>query len=262
MINPHTKTGEDLAHVAEHLATWPSDTDFVHVKSDVIHMIEGGSSLAVSYISREQWAAAKSLHQYWFPEKQPKPEGFCDVCGDTHCIHELYPGICAEYDGGMVSLDLAKAIYNGDFRPENAEDSMNKTSDLVHRSIICPEHGLQDGLTFCPDCLADQASAKEEDELSRMAQIDICNQVGAFSTPEEDEAFAAIEKKQKRYQDAQGEDWIDEAARTFTPEEFRGAMKFTIGKYVRRMGKKDSRPHEIEKIRDYTARWLEVEKGR
>jgi hypothetical protein len=83
-----------------------------------------------------------------------------------------------------------------------------------------------------------------------------------FSTPEEDEAFAAIEKKQERYQDAQGEDWIDEAARTFTAEEFRGAMKFTLGKYVRRAGKKDALASEIEKIRDYAARWLEVEEGR
>ena len=73
---------------------------------------------------------------------------------------------------------------------------------------------------------------------------------------------AKEEAKQARYQDTAGEDWIDEAARTFTPEEFRGAMKFTIGKYVRRMGKKDSLPHEIEKIRDYTARWLKVEQGR
>jgi hypothetical protein len=83
-----------------------------------------------------------------------------------------------------------------------------------------------------------------------------------FSTPEEDEAFAAIEKKQERYQDAQGEDWIDEAARTFTAEEFRGAMKFTLGKYVRRAGKKDALASEIEKIRNYAARWLEVEEGR
>ena len=83
-----------------------------------------------------------------------------------------------------------------------------------------------------------------------------------FSTPEEDEAFAAIEKKQERYQDAQGEDWIDEAARTFTAEEFRGAMKFTLGKYVRRAGKKDALESEIEKIRDYAARWLEVESNR
>ena len=68
--------------------------------------------------------------------------------------------------------------------------------------------------------------------------------------------------KQTRYQDATGEDWIDEAARTFTPEEFRGAMRFTIGKYNRRMGKKDDLISEIEKIRDYVTRWLEVEQGR
>ena len=83
-----------------------------------------------------------------------------------------------------------------------------------------------------------------------------------FSTPEEDEAFAAIEKKQERYQDAQGEDWIDEAARTFTAEEFRGAMKFTLGKYVRRAGKKDALESEIEKIRSYASRWLEYERAR
>ena len=179
MINPHKQAGKDLEHVAEKMESWPKDTDFVYVNAGTIHMVKGGCFTAVNYISREQWAAAKTLHQYWFPEKQPKPEGCCDVCGDTHCVHELYPGICAEYDGGMVSLDLAKAIYNGDFRHENAEDSMNKTSDLVHRSIICPEHGLQDGLTFCPDCLADQASAKE-DELSWRDQIDTCDQVVDF----------------------------------------------------------------------------------
>ena len=266
MINPHTKTGEDLAHVAEHLAAWPSDTDFVHVQSGVIHMIEGGISLAVSYISREQWAAAKSLHQYWFPEEQPKPEGYCDVCGDTHCIHELYPGICAEYDGGMVSLDLSKSIYNGDYEPSK------------------------------------QASLEE---LSKQAQIDLCTQLGVFTSPEEDEAWREAEKKfnpvwqsphdaggvcvyhgiryaaheqcymcvlageaakeeakQARYQDTAGEDWIDEAARTFTAEEFRGAMKFTLGKYVRRAGKKDALESEIEKIRSYASRWLEYERAR
>ena len=102
----------------------------------------------------------------------------------------------------------------------------------------------------------------------------------AYSTPDEDEAWNAMqakqpayepddvafvraeECKQPRYQDETGEDWIDEAARTFTPEEFRGAMRFSIGKYVRRAGKKDALESEIEKMRDYAARWLEVEKGR
>ena len=79
----------------------------------------------------------------------------------------------------------------------------------------------------------------------------------------DDVAFVrAGEGKQPRYQDETGEDWIDEAARTFTPEEFRGAMRFSIGKYNRRMGKKDDLISEIEKIRDYVTRWLEVEQGR
>jgi len=73
---------------------------------------------------------------------------------------------------------------------------------------------------------------------------------------------AKEEAKQARYQDTAGEDWIDEAARTFTPEEFRGAMRFSIGKYNRRMGKKDDLASEIEKMRDYCTRWLEVEVGR
>ena len=99
-----------------------------------------------------------------------------------------------------------------------------------------------------------------------------------FSSPDEDEAWQAAEKrmdiighngatgehyeKQERYKDDQGKDWIDEAARTLTAEEFRGAMRFTIGKYNRRMGKKDELINEIEKMRDYCSRWLEVEQGR
>jgi hypothetical protein len=78
----------------------------------------------------------------------------------------------------------------------------------------------------------------------------------------EDVAGVHSEAKQARYQDTAGEDWIDEAARTFTAEEFRGAMRFTIGKYNRRMGKKDDLIKEIEKMRDYCQRWINVEKSR
>ena len=84
----------------------------------------------------------------------------------------------------------------------------------------------------------------------------------AYSTPEENEEWERLSQKQPRYQDTKGEDWIDEAARTFTAEEFRGAMRFSIGKYNRRMGKKDELIKEIEKMRDYCSRWLEVELGR
>lgn len=66
--------------------------------------------------------------------------------------------------------------------------------------------------------------------------------------------------KQVRYQDATGDDWIDECERTLSWPEFIGAMKFTIGKYLRRLGKKDAELQEIEKIADYSARWLEAAK--
>ena len=65
--------------------------------------------------------------------------------------------------------------------------------------------------------------------------------------------------KQARYQDSQGYDWIDEFARTATPEEFRGAMKFTVGKYLRRAGKKDALIEEVRKMRDYCQRWEQYE---
>lgn len=61
--------------------------------------------------------------------------------------------------------------------------------------------------------------------------------------------------KQVRYRDSEGEDWIDEFARTATPEEFRGAMRFTVGKYVRRVGRKDKELSEVRKMRDYCQRW-------
>ena len=77
-----------------------------------------------------------------------------------------------------------------------------------------------------------------------------------------DEVLKQAFEKQQRYQDANGDDWIDEFARTSTPEEFRGAMRFTIGKYERRLGKKDPIPMELRKMADYYLRWAEFEEAR
>lgn len=66
--------------------------------------------------------------------------------------------------------------------------------------------------------------------------------------------------KQERYQDATGDDWIDECERTMSWSEFVGAMKFTIGKYLRRLGKKDHELQEMEKIADYAERMLAAAK--
>ena len=109
------------------------------------------------------------------------------------------------------------------------------------------------------DDLESPFGSPEEDEAWQAAEerMDIIGHNGATG-----EHYGAPPDKQERYKDDQGKDWIDEAARTFTAEEFRGAMRFTIGKYNRRMGKKDDLISEIEKMRDYCTRWLEVEQGR
>ena len=66
--------------------------------------------------------------------------------------------------------------------------------------------------------------------------------------------------KQERYKSLDGKlDYIDECAANYTPEEFRGAMKFTIGKYQSRLGKKDNIVQEVTKIADYANRWLQYE---
>jgi hypothetical protein len=67
--------------------------------------------------------------------------------------------------------------------------------------------------------------------------------------------------KQQRYTDSDGLDWIDKSASQFDCDEFRGAMKFTIGKYMERLGKKDSIVNEVRKIADYAQRWLQYEES-
>ena len=119
------------------------------------------------------------------------------------------------------------------------------------------------GPTNIPECTfttpdEDEAWAEAERRMDAIGQ----NGNDGLHYNLEDVAFVRAEGKQPRYQDATGEDWIDEAARTFTVEEFRGAMRFSIGKYNRRMGKKDDLIKEIEKMRDYCQRWIDVEKGR
>lgn len=66
--------------------------------------------------------------------------------------------------------------------------------------------------------------------------------------------------KQPRYKGDDGLDWIDEFARDNSISDFRAAMRFTIGKYEKRLGKKDAMSKELYKMSDYYKRWSEVEK--
>lgn len=67
--------------------------------------------------------------------------------------------------------------------------------------------------------------------------------------------------KQERYKHPDGEDYLDKFFASKTQEEVRGAMSFTIGKYMDRLGKKDDILKEVTKIADYSNRWMEYEKS-
>lgn len=64
---------------------------------------------------------------------------------------------------------------------------------------------------------------------------------------------------QDRYKNNNG-DYLSQCEEDFTPEEMRAAYKFTIGKYMSRLGKKDDIEQEVYKIADYSQRWLNYEK--
>lgn len=68
-------------------------------------------------------------------------------------------------------------------------------------------------------------------------------------------------KRPERYtENNSSRDWIDEFSATSTVEEVRGAFRFTIGKYLRRYGKKDDPLQEAIKIQDYANRLVEFER--
>jgi len=77
----------------------------------------------------------------------------------------------------------------------------------------------------------------------------------------EGEHYAELDNfdKQPRYKGEDGLDHIDEFARDNSIEDFRAAMRFTIGKYEKRLGKKDAMGKELYKMSDYYKRWSEVE---
>jgi hypothetical protein len=59
------------------------------------------------------------------------------------------------------------------------------------------------------------------------------------------------------YNGKDGQDYLDQIFVKFPTEEVHGAMRFTMGKYINRLGEKDDRVKEVKKIIDYANRYLE-----
>ena len=223
-------------------------------------------------MSKPDWTTAPQGATHWDTEF----DGFC-----------IYTGWW--YKGIFVDVDYHDDWGTGRYieRPP-ADQSMPADLEDLARTVLEWNESLD---RVCKHTIGVEWFSSEHypgrHGYSQSEWLQARRDLGLVTTEGEDEAFDAIGKrsvfdeivegfdalgkgnvksfrvqdKQSRYQDTTGEDWIDEAARTFTAEEFRGAMRFTIGKYNRRMGKKDDLISEIEKIRDYATRWLEVEQG-
>jgi len=69
----------------------------------------------------------------------------------------------------------------------------------------------------------------------------------------------SVNHKQERYTNDEGQDLIDEWATKLTHAEFRVVMFAMIGKYNRRLGKKEPIHQETAKMQDYMQRWHEYE---
>lgn len=55
--------------------------------------------------------------------------------------------------------------------------------------------------------------------------------------------------------DADRKDFLQRFFENSTPEEVKGAMVFTMGKYIERLGKKDAVEKELAKVIDYATRY-------
>lgn len=71
------------------------------------------------------------------------------------------------------------------------------------------------------------------------------------------EHFEDYKNIPEHYQGTGDIDVIEFCRQHFTPEEFRGAMKFNLIKYPTRLGRKDALDKELDKIIDYAQRLKE-----
>ena len=90
MINPHYANAKTLKTVALELSEWPEGADFVYLDdAGNIRSVEGGSAAAVNYVSREQWAVARTMNEKAIAEYRAKPYTVDVSEVDTMDVFEL-----------------------------------------------------------------------------------------------------------------------------------------------------------------------------
>ncbi len=240
----------DLKWLAENVSEWGGTYSFKHIflkdgEAEADYSSEP-CSLPKTF-TRAQWQAAREELIIQRAAQRQRPNIKTQVTAWHAAEDEI---LASEMSGAEPCPENPFSSPQEDEAWREAEKKFNPVWQSPHDAGgVCVYHGIRYAAhEQCYMCVLAGEAAKEEAKQP------------AYNP--EDVAGVHSEAKQARYQDTAGEDWIDEAARTFTAEEFRGAMRFSIGKYNRRMGKKGELVKEIEKMRDYCQRWLEVEKSR
>lgn len=143
-----------------------------------------------------------------------------------------------------------KVFIDEKWRFSDGEKFINSMGDIVHHDSINNTTRWM-SLTDC-NFVEMRPNVWQEGE-ERM------NNILRNSNDGEHYAEVSDYSKQPRYTNEKGLDWIDEFASNNSIDDFRAAMRFTIGKYERRLGKKDELSKELYKISDYYKRWSDVE---
>ena len=222
----------DLIWLAENVSEWGGTYDFKHIflEDGRADYSSAPDDVVLRTFTRAQWQAARDELFTQRAAQRQRPNIKTQVTAWHAAEDEI---LASEMSGAEPCPENPFSSPQEDEAWREAEKKFNPVWQSPHDAGgVCVYHGIRySAHEQCYMCVLAGEAAKEE-------------------------------AKQARYQDTAGEDWIDEAARTFTPEEFRGAMRFSIGKYNRRMGKKDDLIKEIEKMKDYCQRWIDVENGR
>ncbi len=128
------------------------------------------------------------------------------------------------------------------------------------QKVVSSDAGFNDILGWPVGTIVREPSAADPTYGVRFGDDD---RRGDGWTHYEDELTAAGPDTANHYTpDSTGKDYLARCEDTFSREEMIGAYRFTLGKYVDRMGKKTGEPveKELAKIIDYATRakaWLE-----
>lgn len=258
---------EAIAHLVEFVTMWPGTLLATTIAPHGWRWVVTGAGIqlgvtdgsGVVNIDKETWATNAIYGSSDTPGYGYTAKEIAD------CDESLSKGY--EVDDTIVELKVLPDIVGGNtrLRRDEAVEYCNENYYKWPMSKLdvlsnAPPHGW-DWVT-----IGDEQALKSikgyayiiRDSLDKFAQ-EHCDILDDGMSHLASDLTGTLRPKQERYLDSGGDDWIDEFARIATPEEFRGAMMFTIGKYQRRLGKKDSIKNEVEKIADYGSRWAQYE---